>query len=308
MQFLESSDVRNIYVSLNYKCSNKCLMCGVPFEKHNIYNEDLDFYISEIEKIPFKINKNDIVTISGGEPFLFKDLFTFIEYIKSKYGCRITIFTNGRALKKKETVKRLKELNVDKLVIPYFSYKMETYDLIAGVKGAYKDVIEGFKNLNECYIYNEAKFLPMKQNALDIRESYKFLKTNFPRTKFTICGVQYFGEAVRNSDKIGIKYCELKEEMEKTFDEAMEQYNEIISLYRFPMCVLDAKYNNNGVLTLFKEYIIGPDYSDVALSEDRKKKFNIPTECRKCLSYCDWYSQKYEQIFGFQELKAIGGV
>ncbi|MBE5968391.1 MAG: radical SAM protein [Lachnospiraceae bacterium] len=308
MQIIERSNIRNIYVSLNYICNNKCLMCGVPFNKHNRYNETLDFYISELNKVPFTINETDIVTISGGEPFLFRDLFSFIEYIKSKFGCRITIFTNGRALKNREIVGRIKGLNVDKLVIPFFSYDMETYDMIAGSKGAYEEVIKGLKNLNEKFVYNEVKFLPMKQNALDIAETYDFIKSHFPRTKFTICGVQYFGEAVHNSDKIGIKYCELKEELEKTFDEAQEKYNEIIPLYRFPMCVLDAKYNNNGVLTLFQEYIIGPDYSDVALSDDSKKKFSIPAECRECLSFCDWYSQKYKNIFGMEELNALGGV
>lgn len=66
-------------------------------------------------------------------------------------------------------------------------------------------------------------------------------------------------------------YVDLKKELDNTLDEALLYYNELIPLYRFPMCILDAEYNNNGIITLYMEYIIGPDYSDVnMLNEDKK--------------------------------------
>ncbi len=150
------------------------------------------------------------------------------------------------------------------------------YDLIAGSKNAYKEVCEALKNLNESNLYHEVKFLPMKQNMNDIKTSYLFIKEKFRKTVFTICGVQYFGEAVNNAKLIGIRYSELKDKLEETFDIASDKYNELVPLYRFPMCILDPVYWKNGVLTLFQEYIIGPDYSDVNLSDDKKMKFTIP--------------------------------
>lgn len=271
MRIIESEKVRNIYVSLNYHCNNNCLMCGVPFYKHNKYNNPLSFYIDEIEKVPFDIEPDDIITISGGEPFLFSGIWELLDYIKKNLKCRIVIFTNGRALKDREVVKRLVDYRINKLVIPFFSYKEDVYDTIAGAKNAFQEVSQALCNLNETNLYHEVKYLPMKQNAEDIKDSYLYVKEKYKKTTFTICGVQYFGEAVNNSKIIGIKYSDLKNELEETFDVAIERYGELIPLYRFPMCVLDPIYWRNGVLTLFQEYIIGPDYSDVNLSDDKKK-------------------------------------
>lgn len=305
MKVVESEKVRNIYISLNYYCNNRCLMCGVPFYKHNKYNNTLDFYVNEINKVPFKIEPNDIITLSGGEPFLFPRIWDLIDYIKSSFKCRITIFTNGRALKDKVKVNKLIEFGTDKLVIPFFSYKEDVYDLIAGSQNAYKEVLEALKNLNETNLYHEVKFLPMKQNLNHIKASYLLVKENFKKTVFTICGVQYFGEAVNNAELIGIHYSDLKEELEETFDIASIKYNENIPLYRFPMCTLDPIYWKNGVLTLFQEYIIGPDYSDVNLSDDKKVKYRIPESCKNCICSCNWYSKKYDEIWGTGELKTM---
>ena len=305
MRILESEKIRNVYVSLNYHCNNNCLMCGVPFHKHNKYNNPLSFYIDKIKKIPFDIGLDDIITISGGEPFMFQGFWELLDYIKTNLRCRIVIFTNGRALKNMETVKKLVDYKIDKLVIPFFSYKEDVYNTIAGAKNAFQEVTEALCNLNKAKLYHEVKYLPMKQNAADIKNSYLYIKEKFKNTTFTICGVQYFGEAVNNSAIIGIRYSDLKKELEETFDIASEKYNELISLYRFPMCILDPIYWRNGVLTLFQEYIIGPDYSDVNLSNEKKEKFSIPKPCESCIVTCDWYSKKYEFIYGTDELRTV---
>lgn len=305
MKIIEEQDTRNIYISLNYHCNNKCIMCGVPFRKHGMYNESIDFYIEQLKKVPFEIKENDIITISGGEPFLFAEIFEFIAYIRNNYKCRITIFTNGRKLKNMNYVKKIQEYKIEKLVIPYFSYKEETHDIIAGVKGAYKDWIEALRNLETTSLYYELKFLPMKQNYQHILDSYIFCKQNYPNAKFTVCGVQYFGQAVENVSLMGIRYSDVKVWLEKTVDYALATYDEFIPIYRFPMCILDAKYNNNGILTLFKEYIIGPDYSDVDRNEDEMRTIKMPSICDECVGFCDWYSKKYEKIYGFDELKTL---
>lgn len=308
MRILEDRNINNIYISLNYFCNNKCIMCGVPFKKHNLYNEDIEFYKNQLQQIPFSISKNDIITISGGEPFNFNQIFKFIEYIRENYDCRITIFTNGRALKKREYVEQLKKYKIDKLIIPYFSSNENIYDLVSGVKGSYREWLLAIRNLEEYRIYYELKFLPMLQNYKDMLESYIFCKENFRNAVFTVCGVQYFGEAVNNIKEIGIPYFKLKDVIEETIEFAINEYNEYIPIYRFPMCVLDAKYNNNGVLTLFKEYIIAPDYSDINLREEEKIGFEIPKQCQECVNFCDWYSKKYGEIFGFSELRGLKSI
>ncbi len=85
MRVIESQNIRNIYVSLNYYCNNQCLMCGVPYYKHNKYNSDLDFFINEINRIPFDIEPNDIITLSGGEPFVFSGIWDLINYIRENH-------------------------------------------------------------------------------------------------------------------------------------------------------------------------------------------------------------------------------
>lgn len=305
MQVIENKNTRNIYVSLNYQCDNHCIMCGVPYKKHDLYNENIDFYINELLSAPFEIRENDIITISGGEPFLFNRLFEFIEYVTEKFHCRIVIFTNGRALKNNTIIEQIKKYSIEKFVIPYFSYKEEIYDYIAGAKGAFQDLEKALYNLEKNDLSYELKFLPMKQNHAQMLDSYIYCKKNYPRAQFVICGVQLFGEAVDNVSWIGMKYSEIKDDIEKTLDYALECYEEVIPVYRYPMCILDSKYNNHGVLSLFLEYIIGPDYSDVDHKKNPPKIIKLPSECEECRSYCEWYPTKYGQIYGFDELKKI---
>ena len=185
MQVIENKNTRNIYVSLNYQCNNHCIMCGVPYKKHDLYNENIDFYINELLSAPFEIRENDIITISGGEPFLFNRLFEFIEYVTEKFHCRIVIFTNGRALKNNTIIEQIKKYSIEKFVIPYFSYKEEIYDYIAGAKGAFQDLEKALYNLEKNDLSYELKFLPMKQNHAQMLDSYIYCKKNI--STCTIC-------------------------------------------------------------------------------------------------------------------------
>lgn len=298
---VENENISNIYISLNYKCNNKCLMCGVKHIKHNQFNYSVQFYVEKLREIPFKISKQDIMTISGGEPLLFKQFFEFIEYIRANYDTRISIFTNGRLLSNEDNVNKLKQIGIWKVIIPFFSNDQETFNCIVGSNKAYQECILGLKNLEKYKVNYELKFIPMKLNYKQLLDTYKYCKNQFSNCVFTICGMQYFGEVLNNIEKIDVKYSTIAPYIEDVFEYAKSKYNETIPLYRYPMCTLDACYLGNAVHTLFKEYIISPDYSDVNVDVNNRPKYKIPTECQTCITYCNWYSSKYINIHGVDE-------
>lgn len=64
--------------------------------------------------------------------------------------------------------------------------------------------------------------------------------------------------------------------------------------------------NHRGLLTptSFHEYIIGPDYTDINIKEERKK-IALPSKCVRCVSFCNWYSKKYQEFYGFNEFETL---
>ena len=72
-------------------CNFKCKYCFAHFNSYSILS--LDSWKSIVDNIS-KCENIDTINIAGGEPFLYKDLGSLIEYIISK-GLKLSIITNG---------------------------------------------------------------------------------------------------------------------------------------------------------------------------------------------------------------------
>ncbi len=153
-------------------CNFNCPFC---------YNKDLVngnvTEISEDEVISFLDKRKkmlDGLVISGGEPFLQKDITSFCEKVK-KLGYLIKIDTNGTFPEK------LKEL-IDKKLVDYVAMDVKApkkkYDALSGVKTSISKVNKSIKIIQEKASNYEFKttFVPDLLKKEDVIDIAKWLK------------------------------------------------------------------------------------------------------------------------------------
>jgi MoaA/NifB/PqqE/SkfB family radical SAM enzyme len=82
-----------LILSLTECCNLKCITCGI---KKEITKENLDVDVKKIFNILYQAQEMKVKTVvlSGGEPFLVKEIFEIAEYIK-KLKMTVCVTTNG---------------------------------------------------------------------------------------------------------------------------------------------------------------------------------------------------------------------
>ncbi len=128
----------NLYPT--FRCNLRCEMC---FEKYARVEGEMDCkawfkIIDEIKEFSPRIH------ISGGEPFIYKDIIEIIKYIK-RNNLYLHITTNGTFLE--DYAEELIKFNVNRIDISIDGSE-DIHDKIRGVKGTFTKVIRGLDRLN----------------------------------------------------------------------------------------------------------------------------------------------------------------
>jgi len=136
----------DIFWELTYNCNHNCIHCYEDcFSTKQMQDLNTDI-VFEILKMLHKSGTFNI-TISGGEPFIRKDIFDIIEYAKNM-NFSLTIYTNGTLLTEKDII-RIKKLNVKKVCISLFSMQPEIHENITKSKGSFTKTVNAIKLLRK---------------------------------------------------------------------------------------------------------------------------------------------------------------
>ncbi len=138
-----------LHFEITYKCNQSCLMCPQSFEKQKEFSK-LRQVVKRSEELSFEEIKNLVeescqlgvryFTLTGGEPFLRKDLLKVTGFIKEK-GMVASILTNGSLLTR-EGAETLVKQKVDAVQFSLDGPK-EIHNLIRNTKNAYDGLIHG---------------------------------------------------------------------------------------------------------------------------------------------------------------------
>lgn len=133
----------NVLFLIGKKCNSRCIMCDM-WKAKEVKEEKYEQIKKVIDEIYLLGAKN--ITLTGGEPFLRKDIFKIIKYANRK-GLNTTIVTNGTLLNKNLAKKILKS-GLNNI---YFSIDgtRTVNDKIRGKKGTFDKAINNMKNLIE---------------------------------------------------------------------------------------------------------------------------------------------------------------
>jgi len=127
------------------KCNLRCTMCGAcdytPGDHHMLSTEEWKAVIASAATLGTRV-----VSLTGGEALLRKDLFDIIACARS-HGMAVHLNTNGLLLSAKNVTK-LRDLGVESVSISLESPEPEIHEAIRG-KGTFERTVEGLRRLRE---------------------------------------------------------------------------------------------------------------------------------------------------------------
>lgn len=132
-------------------CNQKCITCH---NWENSQNDSINSYSPEltIESYGKLIREATVlgvkhVNLSGGEPFVRKDVTKIVQLIKS-YGLECSLVTNGTSLTY-EAIKELVDMRVEAIRISVDAAMPDLHDKIRGQNGAFSRVHKHIKSLQQ---------------------------------------------------------------------------------------------------------------------------------------------------------------
>ncbi len=181
----------NLTFSVTNLCQSRCKTCSI----WQLYREDpkrlqSELTLEEIEKIFKSMGHVYVFNISGGEPFLRKDIVEIIE-LACKYLTPGIVHIPTNAISPRLTVKRVGRIlnflkssapHVHLTIKPSLDHIGNKHDDIRGVKGNFEKVMWLFNRLKVLqadypHLHVELGTVISRWNVNDIEEISKFVKT-----------------------------------------------------------------------------------------------------------------------------------
>ena len=183
-----------LHIELTYRCDSKCIMCDlwdyhtrIPRQEKEITLDEIRNFVGQSEHL----KKIKTVVLSGGEPFLRKDLAGICGYFTERFpGISLGILTNGINTKAiinsaKEIIKKCKPKNI--WIGSSLDGIGEAHDKIRAKRGAFSSLE---KTIQAC-----------KKEGINITLTFTLTTNNFsqliPAKKFAASyGVEFYVQFV----------------------------------------------------------------------------------------------------------------
>ncbi|UFX83302.1 radical SAM protein [Candidatus Absconditicoccus praedator] len=306
----------NEVIRITYYCNLKCNFCNIietnNFEKNITKDEIINNIILKAKKNKTDL-KNTVLTFSGGEPLLNKNIEKYIKMAQKIGFGGIELQTNGIILfKKKEKINSLINNGLDMLFIGQHSHD-ENINNKMGTNLNKEEFIEWFNYIRKNNIHKKLKItiniVITKNNIYNTKHFIQFLIDHdiidllFQR-ELNIGLVFPNGYARENRREVLLDFSSKQVKEIKKIVSLCERNNIDINFHFSapPFCIIDlSKYSdeyksliNNKSFTTNTEHIL----------EDKQKL----SFCKKCKfnDYCHGFNKKFlEYIGGKEKIKKI---
>lgn len=246
--------INSITIQITNRCNLKCKECSAlcSYDK-NAYNYEVTDIKKDIDLLFDKIDYIETLVLTGGEPFLHKELFDVLGYIQTNYLNKlnkINIICNGTVLPNLLLSKLMSDMKVEIVISNYT-------DSIPKIKEKY----ETFKGrLEENNIkYNELKVdhwvdFGYRKNSINTSSEEKMIDMfdscntpcrMFMKGNFIFCGSAYLSQLVLAEEEDENNF--FTSDNKKEIIEYMAGYNKDGYLKMCRKC--------NGWLSINKQYV-----------------------------------------------------
>lgn len=264
----------------NY-CNLRCPLC--PTGNNSLTAPRGFMKFEDFKKIIDETGKYllNITLWNYGEPFLHKDIYKMVSYIRNKR-IFVRISTNGHFFNKEDNIKKLIESNVDNLIISLDGASQETFSKYRK-GGDFNTVINNIcritkekKRAQKKNPFIEIQFIVMKHNEHEIEKMKKLAKT-------------------LDVDQVKIKTVNIEMDLAKEIKETMKKYlpkSEKLSRYKERKNDFERKKMKKGCKRLWFSSVINWDGSIVPCCYDPNRKHECGNAFKE--GFMDvWNNEKY---------------
>ena len=208
----------SIFWIISSACNLRCEHCFYSKHQHKFENKN-DLTTEELLKLAaFFVEELNILSfkITGGEPFLQKDILILLKYLKSK-NVYLTIQTNATLITEEIAFELSKILKpkTDSVQISLDGATAEVHDNIRG-KGTFKKTISAIEKLTKNNINVSISYTATSANLEDFSKLYKLCKdlkiNKIMVGRFKACSEEQ-EYLIPPKEKVFIKMADLIEEM-----------------------------------------------------------------------------------------------
>ena len=186
------------------RCNLSCKHCGSPSENVQLQEElTTDEVIGAFKQIKedFDMSQFRHINITGGEPFVRKDLLYILEQVsQSPHYRNIDIQTNGVVLgKNPDLIERLKQFGVTGIGVS-LDGNQETHDSFRGMNGSYELAVKAAKSAVDSGLVVTVSTVAHAKNLDQIQGLYKTMKREVKPRIFRVMTIDPLGRADLNKE------------------------------------------------------------------------------------------------------------
>jgi radical SAM protein with 4Fe4S-binding SPASM domain len=156
----------NVHLDLTYRCNEQCVHCYLDHHDHG------EMTTAEIKHLLKEMADAGvfILTLSGGEIFLRKDLFEILECARELTFC-IRLKTNAVLIRTSQAA-RLRDLGVESVQVSIYSHRPEVHDAITKVPGSFRRSMDAIRLLKSHGLKIQIANVLMTENLDDYRGTH----------------------------------------------------------------------------------------------------------------------------------------
>ena len=296
---------KRVDLKVGFSCNNNCRFC-VAADKR-VKGDKTTEQIKRDLKASSDSGVYSVV-FTGGEVTIRPDILSIVSYAKELGFKNIQIQTNGRMLAYVEFCKKLINAGATEFSPALHGHRPELHDYLTQSKGAFRQVIQGLRNLQKL----EQRVIT---NTVITKPNYRYL----PEISRLLidCGVYQFqlafvhanGNAWKNFDNIVPWKTLVKEYAHKAMDIAKETETKAM-VEAYPFCFMKGyeKYCSEFYIppTELREQGLFDSDFEKTRKEDGKRKGPRCKECRYDL-ICEGPWKEYPEKRGWSEFVPVKG-
>lgn len=211
--------MKQISVEITQKCPNRCLHCSSLADRNCVLKIETDQAKKVIDSAA-RLH-TEILSISGGEPFLHTGLTEIAAYAKAK-GLSVYIYTCGVVFNdsggvesiSEEMLRELNAIAVDKIIFDIPAIDEAVYDRFMGSTGYQKFAFESVRAAHRAGLCTEIHFVPTKINLGEVENVIHFAR-ELGINQVSFLGLVPHGRADQNKDKLVLSEEENRDLKEK---------------------------------------------------------------------------------------------